>query len=102
MMIPGVSCTCSKYSHYKLPNGSVGSDFVTWLSSQIDSLLKAPFILRGCWYLFLRCCSETQWSGRAHTYVACLVGAYSVGWNIILKTWLPRLKDVHDGDLNHD
>ena len=65
-------------------------------------LLKAPFILRGCWYLFLLHCSETQWIERVQTSVVCLAGAYSVGWNIILKTRLPRLKDVHSSYLNHD
>ena len=29
-----------KNSHYDLPNGSVGRDFVTWLSSEIDLLAQ--------------------------------------------------------------
>ena len=29
-----------KNSHYDLPNGSVGRDLVTWLSSQIDLLAQ--------------------------------------------------------------
>ena len=39
---------------------------------------------------------------KAQTSVACLACAYSVGWNIILKSWLLRLKDVHNSHLNHD
>ena len=72
-----------KNCRYDLPNGSVVEILLLGCLQKLICLLKALFVLRGCWYLFVPCCSETQWFERAQTSVTCLVGVYSIGRNIV-------------------
>ena len=91
-----------KNYHYDLPNSSVGRYFVTWLSSKIDLLAQGSVHSERVLVFVSTMLQQNPMVGKEQTSVACLAGIYSIGRNTVLKTWLPRLKDVHSGHIYHN